>query len=188
MKVVALIGVVLVALIVSSVLGIAVLLGGMGHSSTATVPTQGATISALSNSTIIDGQHPPAFVVSIDEKVASMRFAHGTCQIPARVLLSQQLEESGWNPDAASSVALGLAQFKEGTWKEYSQGLPPPDIRRNPLDSAMAEARYLCSLNYMENPMNAFITYRCGGLTYCRHHQGVAYALTIIGWAEGAKA
>lgn len=60
-------------------------------------------------------------------------------------LLAAQVDnESGWDPDASSGVAYGLAQFTKETWPEYGEG----DIW-DPHESIRAQGRYMKTLMEM---------------------------------------
>lgn len=132
-------------------------LGGFGGSSIP-VSSQGASVSS----------HPPTWVVALDEQVSSGTPPAVACSVPTGILLAQQEVESGYNPTAVSSAgAIGLAQFEQGTWDEYSAPPPPGitaqnDIPTNPAAAAWVEARYLCSLGIARNPFDALVAYNCG--------------------------
>jgi len=116
----------------------------------------------------LGGIDPPAAIVKIDESVANAPASLAPCHVPAVLLLAQQDEESGFQPELTpnSAGAVGVAQFLRGTFREYDRPVPPgganPPTRRDPTDEIYAEARYLCSLGVNRNPFLAFVAYNCG--------------------------
>jgi len=116
----------------------------------------------------LGGIDPPAAIVRIDEAVATAPSSLVSCHVPAVLLLAQQDEESGFQPELSpnSAGAVGVAQFLRGTFEEYANPVPPggvrPPTRRDPTDEVFAEARYLCSLGVDRDPFDAFVAYNCG--------------------------
>lgn len=68
--------------------------------------------------------------------------AAGCPEVTPSLLAAQLHQESGFNPNARSSVgAMGIAQFMPGTWATHGSG----DIL-NPADAIPAAARYDCAV------------------------------------------
>lgn len=127
----------------------------------------------------------PANIVTLDEAVATGQSFLVPCPVSASILLAQQYYESGYNPTAHSSAgAVGLAQFEPGTFAEYNHPTPPggstPPSPLNPVDSAWAEARYLCSLGVDTNATNALIAYNCGNISSACVAASSGYAQEIL--------
>ena len=128
---------------------------------------------------------PPTAIVTIDNQAA----AASPCNLSPAYLIAQQHYESGYNTTVVSSAgAVGLSQFESATFASYAQPIPPgganPPSRRNPIDSAYAEARMLCADGVTTNPMGAFITYNCGSTTLICQMASSSYATEIIGLAK----
>jgi len=134
--------------------------------------------------------HPPAAIVRIDEAVAAAPSSLVSCHVPAVLLLAQQDEESGFQPELTpnSAGAVGVAQFLAGTFREYANPVPPggvtPPTRRDPVDEIYAEARYLCSLGVATNPFNAFVAYNCGNVSPGCLAVSSGYANNILSLAK----
>jgi hypothetical protein len=128
---------------------------------------------------------PPAEIVALDEAVAAAPSNLVACSIPASVLLAQQYIESGYQATVESSAgAIGLSQFEPGTFAEYDQPVPPgganPPTPTDPVDSAYAEARYLCSLGFDVSPVDALIAYNCGNTSPACQSASMGYATEIL--------
>ena len=135
------------------------------------------------------GINAPGLIVTLDESVALGTPPLVACSVSASILLAQQYYESGYDPAAHSSAgALGLSQFLLGTFQEYDTPTPPggatPPTPLNPVDSAWAEARYLCSLGINTNPTNALIAYNCGNVSSACIAASTPYAQEILAMAS----
>jgi|SRR5277367_710973 len=95
----------------------------------------------------------PTYVAMFQQAAASINFDWPTtfCQI---------CQESGWNPDADSGQAQGIAQFTPGTWSGYGAGGDVWD----PQDSANAWAAYMAYLSglYGGNIQQTLAAYNAG--------------------------
>ncbi|MBB5933209.1 lytic transglycosylase domain-containing protein [Streptomyces zagrosensis] len=84
-----------------------------------------------------------------DEHRAAIEAAARTCAPLSVPLLGAQIDaESGWDPQASSGKADGIAQFAPATWSEWGRdadGDGKADVW-NPKDAIPAQARYLCHL------------------------------------------
>lgn len=81
--------------------------------------------------------------VKRQEWVPALQDASRVAGIPAQFLAAQIEAESGWSPNAVSSVgARGLTQFMPGTWESYGGGADPFD----PIAGIAAQGRYLKDL------------------------------------------
>lgn len=132
----------------------------------------------------IGGINAPGPIVTLDEAVALGTPPLVSCSVSASILLAQQYYESGYNPSAVSPAgAIGLSQFEPGTFTAYDQPVPPegakPPTPLNPVDSAWAEARYLCSLGISSNATNALIAYNCGNVSSACIAASTPYAQEI---------
>jgi len=133
---------------------------------------------------------PPAAIVKIDETVANAPASLVSCHVPAVLLLAQQDEESGFQPELTpnSAGAVGVAQFLAGTFREYDHPIPPggvtPPTRRDPVDEIYAQARYLCSLGVDRDPFDAFVAYNCGNTSPACMAVSSGYANNILALAK----
>lgn len=155
-----------------------------GSSSSGLSTTSGAAVN-LGPVTNLGVVKPPTVIFAIDNQAA----AASSCHLSPAYLLAQQYYESGYNPMALSPAgAVGLSQFESATFASYAQPIPPgganPPSRKNPIDSAYAEARMLCADGVTTNPMGAFITYNCGSTSLVCQIASSSYATGIIGLAK----
>lgn len=132
---------------------------------------------------------PPASIVALDEQVSSAPSSLVPCSVPASLLLAQQDIESGYRATVVSSAAaVGLSQFEPGTFAEYDEPVPPggatPPTPDDPVDSAYAEARYLCSLGVDKDPTGALVAYNCGDTSAACVAASSGYADEILSLAS----
>lgn len=132
---------------------------------------------------------PPASIVTLDKQVAAASHALVPCTVSASLLLAQQWVESGYQPTATSSAgAQGLAQFLPKTFAKYANPVPPggatPPTPFDPTDAAYAEARYLCSLGVVHNPVDALIAYNCGNTSATCVAASSGYAAEVLQLAQ----
>lgn len=156
------------------------LIFAVAGSSSSSKTTSGATYN-LGPVTNLGAVNPPAAIVTIDNQAA----AASSCKLSPALLIAQQHYESGYNPTALSPAgAVGLSQFESATFASYAQPIPPgganPPSRKNPIDSAYAQARMLCADGVGTNPMGAFITYNCGSTSLVCQMASTSYATEIM--------
>lgn len=172
------------ALIAALVLVAAVAVAGALGAHLGPTGTAGTTAATLGPPVNLGPVHPPASIVALDLAVST----GGPCRVSASLLLAQQYVESGYNASAVSPAgAEGLAQFEPGTFAGYDQPVPTggasPPTPFDPVDSAWAEARMLCSDGVVANPTSALITYNCGNPGPACISASSGYASEILGLA-----
>lgn len=178
MKVVVALVAAVVALPLAAVVGLGALLGGGGPSAPSGPPANLGAIVA------------PAKVVALDAQVAAAGPSEVPCHVPEAILLAQQWDESAFNASAVSphGRGVGLAQFSSSTFAEYDRPAPPggavPPTRIDLVDSAFAEARYLCSLGVATDPTAALIGYNCGSDSPTCQVLSGGYATRILAVAQ----
>lgn len=81
--------------------------------------------------------------------------------IPTSVLMSDQRQESGFDPNAVSSAgAFGRSQFIPSTAAEY--GVRPGSSKQAKRSQAVGQAHYLHDLGFAQNPQKALSSYSGG--------------------------
>lgn len=171
-------------------------LGNAGKTSvSATGGNGGGGTIALGKPVHLGVVSPPSAIVTLDEQVASAPRSSVPCTVPASLLIAQQSQEDDtWDPTRYSphGNGRGIAQFARSTFAEFAYPIPPggdnPPTRSDPVNSAYAEARYLCSLGYGTNVHNALVGYNCGNAGPKCQAASSGYASKIISLAERISA
>src|SRR5690625_2866795 len=128
-------GIAIFALMLVAVMVSVVGFGAIMFSVTAADSTDEETQAQAVSSRCTPGASPDN---APDEYQDAISWAAEESGLSQEIITAQLDNESGFDPDASSGKAHGIAQFTEGTWADYGEG----DIW-DPQESIKAQGRYM---------------------------------------------